>query len=109
MTAYFMIREGVPIGYGLVAAIARKEIPELVEWMTGSAQMVYCVLNDDEFERVKAEPGAIVLSSEFNRGEIAIAFGPREEWPEDFGRFRGFFEEIEGRESPEVNFTEEAY
>jgi hypothetical protein len=109
MTAYLLIREGVAFGHALLAAIARKDMPELTEWVTGSAEMEYRMLSDEEFERMNAEAGAIVLFSELEQREVAIAFGPREEWPADFDRFLDFFDEVHRRMSEEENVTEEAW
>ncbi len=110
MNAYFLIRESVVLAHAVTAAFQRKDLPELTGWITGSADMRYGLLDDREFELAKAYPGAIVLSSQLHAGkEVAIAFGPRQEWPEDFSSFRDFHAEIDERMEERKNITEEKW
>jgi hypothetical protein len=107
MTGYFLVRESMSMGNAVLAAIHRKDKPEVIDWLTGSAEMEYCLLDDQEFDRARTYRGAIVLTSDLYKGkEIAIAFGPREEWPEEFDRFRNFHEEMERRREDRENITE---
>jgi hypothetical protein len=110
MTAYFLFRDSVPLAHAALAAIDRKDLPEVIAWLTGSAEVQYCLLDAQEFERVKTYPGAIVLSSDLHScKEIAIAFGPRPEWPEEFDSFRDFHEEAEKRREERENITEKKW
>jgi hypothetical protein len=63
MTGYFLVRESVALARAVLAAIKREDLPELVGWLTGSAEMEYCLLDDQEFERAKTDRDAIVLTS----------------------------------------------
>jgi hypothetical protein len=110
MRAYLLIRDSVPMGYAYLAAIKRKDHPEILEWLAGSAETEYCMLDDQEFEQAKTFRGGIVLSTELWEGkELAIAFGPRDEWPEEFTRFRNYFVEWEKRREDWENITEETW
>jgi len=110
MRAYLLLRESVPPAQAVLAATKRKDLPKLVDWLTGSADMEYCVLDDQEFERSKTYRGAIVLSSDLREGkEVAIAFGPRGEWPEEFAQFRNYYAEWEKRKEERENITEQKW
>jgi hypothetical protein len=103
MKSYFLLRDGVSIGHTTLAAIFRKDRPELLEWLGGEKE--YRVLEEHEFERAKRLEGAIVLTWKSNE-DIAIALGPRPEWPEAFHRLRNYFEESANRREERVNITE---
>jgi hypothetical protein len=110
MRVYFLLRDTVPMGEAIVAAAARTDRPDLLNWLTGSAELQHCLVDDQEFERARNHEGAILLSSKLRDGrEVAIAFGPREEWPEEFGRFRDFFAEREKQREEQENITEEKW
>ncbi len=110
MRVYFLVRDSVPMAHARVAAHRRTDLPELAAWLTGSAEVQYCLVNDQEFEWAKRYRNAIVLSSELHEGkEVAIAFGPRNEWPDEFGWFRDFFAEAERRREERENITEEKW
>jgi hypothetical protein len=110
MRAYFLVRDSVALARAHIAAIQRKDLPELIGWLTRSPEPAYCVLDDEEFERVKSYSGAIVLTSDVMGGkEIAIAFEPREEWPDEFTAFRRYFDEVEKRMEDRENITEEIW
>jgi hypothetical protein len=90
--------------------VDRKDLPELADSLTGAADIRYCLLSDQQFERAKSYPGAIVLSSSLVDGkEVAIAFGPRHEWPEEFSRFPDWFAEAEKLREEAENITEEKW
>jgi hypothetical protein len=110
MVAYFLVRESVPFAHALLAAMAHNDVPELAVWVADSAEPNCCVLSDEEFERARSYEGAIVLSSQFQKGkEIAIVFGPREEWPKEFSQFRDYFAEVDRREAERKHITEEIW
>ncbi len=110
MGAYFLVRQSVPLAHAILAAMARNDVPELAVWLADSAEPNCCQLSDEEFERAKSYERAIVLSSQFQKGkEIAIVFGPRDEWPQEFSQFRDYFAEIDGREAERKHITEEIW
>jgi hypothetical protein len=110
MNAYLLIRQSVPPAHAFLAAMDRREVPELVTWLTGSSEPNLCLADDEEFERAKSYEGAIVLSSKFQNGkEIAIVFGPRENWLTEFGQFRDYFAEAERRQAEREHITEEIW
>jgi hypothetical protein len=93
-----------------MAASERADVPELTGWLTGTVETHVCLLDDREFERVRTYRGAIVLSSRlYGSQEVAIAFGPRDEWPEEFGRFRDWLAEAEKQREDRENITEEKW
>lgn len=108
MKAYFLLRQSVPLMYLHLAAIDRKDPPELLDWLQGRKE--YCLLDDQEFEQAKNFKGAIVLTSRLRDGEeVGIVFGPRQKWPKEFRRFRKYFDEVANRLEEQTNITEERW
>jgi hypothetical protein len=110
MRGYFLVRNAVALGHAVMAALQRTDVPEPTGWLMGSAETRVCLLDDREFERVRTYRGAIVISSRLYEGqEVAIAFGPRHEWPEEFGQFPDWFAEAEKQREDRENITEEKW
>jgi hypothetical protein len=90
---YILIRDSVPVGFAILAAahasvaayLKFRETPEVSAWLSGPFHKVVCKVSDKEFERAKLFDDHVVLTESALAGqEVAIAFKPREEWPNAF-------------------------
>ena len=97
MKMYILIRESVPPGLAIVAAahgalaayLKFKDSPEVARWLAGPFRKVACKVSDEEFERAKKFSDHVVLTeSALDNQEVAVAFKPRAEWPEEFKSLR---------------------
>ena len=96
MKMYILIKSSVPIGNAMVAAahaslagyLKFKDHPDVVAWLAGPFRKVVCRVDDKQFEDAKALEDHVVLTeSSLDGQEVAIAFRPRESWPESFKFF----------------------
>ena len=97
MKMYILIREDIPLGFGMVAAahaslaayLKFKDSPEVAEWLSGPFRKAVCKVSDAEFERAKAvEDHVLLTESALGGAEVALAFKPRAEFPKSFKFFR---------------------
>jgi hypothetical protein len=97
MKMYILIKESVPAGLAVLAAahaslaayLQFQDAPEVAEWLAGPFYKVVCRVSDVEFEEAKEVEDHVVLTeSALDGAEVAIAFGPREEWPKAFRFYR---------------------
>ncbi len=97
MKMYILVRESIPIGFGILAAahaslscyLKFRDAPEVAEWLSGPFYKVVCRVSETEFEAAKAFDDHVVLTeSALGGAEVAIAFRPRAEWPKAFKFFR---------------------
>ncbi len=93
MKMYILIKDDVPTGFSVLAAahaslaayLKFKDTPEVVKWLSGPFYKVICSVNNKEFENAKKCPDNVIISeSALDNREVAIAFKPREEWPQSF-------------------------
>jgi hypothetical protein len=94
---YLLIPDDVPTGFALLAAahaslaayLKFKDSPEVAQWLSGPFYKVVCKVTGPEFERAKRFEDCVVLTeSALDGREVAIAFKPRESWPEEFRQYR---------------------
>lgn len=97
MKMYILVKDSIPVGFALLAAahaslaayLKFKDTPEVATWLSGPFYKVVCKVNDKEFENAKAFEDHVVLTESALGGqEVAIAFKPREEWPNPFGFYK---------------------
>ena len=96
MKMYILISADVPAGFAVLAAahaslamyLKFKETREVAAWLSGPFFKVVCRVNPDQFEAAKLVEDHVVLTESALGGkEVAIAFKPREEWPQQFRKF----------------------
>jgi hypothetical protein len=97
MRMYILILESVPVGFALVAAahasvtayLKFQDTLEAEEWVDGPFYKTVCKVNDAEFEAAKDVPDHVVITeSALNGQEVALAFKPRDEYPQAFKYYR---------------------
>ncbi|MEZ4450784.1 MAG: hypothetical protein R3B09_14980 [Nannocystaceae bacterium] len=97
MKMYILIREGVPVGFAVLAAahaslacyLKFQGSEEVTAWLSGPFYKAVCRVSDADFERAKAVADHVVLTeSALGDQEVAIAFKPREAWPKAFKFFQ---------------------
>jgi peptidyl-tRNA hydrolase len=93
MKMYILIKESVPTGFAVLAAahaslacyLKFKDTSDMNLWLSGPFYKVVCRVNDQEFEKAKEFEDHVLLTESALEGrEVAIAFRPREEWPQAF-------------------------
>jgi len=94
---YILIRDNLPVGFDIVGAahasvgVVLKYIDhkDTVDWIENSFRKVICRVNDKEFEQAKSVEDHIIISENtLDDMELAIAFGPRRDWPTNFCCFK---------------------
>lgn len=97
MKMYILVKETVPLGFAIVAVahaslaafLKFKDTDTIKEWIAGPFYKVVCKVNEKEFNRAKEiEDNVVITESSLNGEEVAIAFKPRETWPNEFKFFR---------------------
>ena len=92
---YILVKGSIPLGFALVSAahaslqcyLEFEGHSEMGDWVEKSFRKVVCVVTDEQFERAKAtEDHVVVTESDLEGQEVALAFLPRESWPEEFRR-----------------------
>lgn len=57
----------------------------MVKWINGIFKKVVCVVNENEFAKLKKETDYVLLTeSSLDNQEVCLAFCPREEFPKMF-------------------------
>jgi len=97
MKMYILIPDSVPTGFAMLAAahaslacyLRFKDTPEVSEWLSGPFHKVVCKVNDAEFQKAKEFDDHVLLTeSALDNQEVALAFKPRQEWPNPFKFYR---------------------
>jgi len=103
---YILIKDSVDLGHAMVAAahaplVYSKHIEETAtrdkphhdclkkewnEWSTNSFRKVVCKVTEEEFKEAKTIelPHVVLTESGLDNQEVALVFGPQEEWPKFF-------------------------
>ncbi|WP_443938200.1 hypothetical protein [Pedobacter sp. MW01-1-1] len=93
MKMYILMKDSIPdklvpviAAHASLACYKKYETnPDMNTWINGIFKKVVCLVNDAEFERLKAEENVVVLTeSALNDQEVCVAFCPREEYPKPF-------------------------
>ncbi len=93
MKMYILIKESIPSGFAVLAAahaslaayLKFKDSAEVSQWLAGPFYKVVCKVSQEEFQVAKAlEDNVVITESALHNEEVAIAFRPREHWPESF-------------------------
>lgn len=96
MKMYILIKSSVPIGNAIVAAahaslagyLKFKDHSDVAAWLSGPFRKVVCKVDDKQFEDAKVvEDNVVLTESSLGGQEVAIAFRPRDNWPESFKFF----------------------
>ena len=96
MKMHILIKENVPVGFGVLAAahaslacyLKFKESPEVAEWLSGPFYKVVCRVDEATFARAKeVDDSVIITESSLDNMEVAMAFKPRTVWPKQFKFF----------------------
>ncbi len=86
MTTYFLCRRGHAIGQAVMDVILTKH--PAGDWVTGQVQANFGTVSDEEFERLRRHPDAVIIEDRYKPGsEVAVVLPPREDWPEEFADF----------------------
>jgi hypothetical protein len=90
---YILVKDTVPLGFAMAAAAQASLAAyrafagawETRLWILGVHRKVVCRVSEVEFERARRHPDRVVLTDPALGGaEVAIAFQPRVEWPDEF-------------------------
>ncbi len=102
MKMYILVRKSIPLGHqvncvghaALACYLKFKDHPDMPSWLEYSYKKVTCQVNDGEFELAKnsCEDWTIINESDLNYEPVAIAFRPREKFPDVFRTFKLFGE-----------------
>jgi hypothetical protein len=97
MKMYILVRESVPLGFAILGAahaslalyLRFRDAPEVAQWLSGPFYKVVCKVSDEESERAKAfDDHVVITESALSNQEVALAFKPRQEWPQAFQFFK---------------------
>lgn len=90
---YILIPDDVPLGHAINSAahaslacyLKFKEHSAMQPWLDHSFRKVTVKVTRDQFEQAKDDFGYVLLTeSALNGQEVALAFHPRETWPDWF-------------------------
>lgn len=89
---YILVKKSLPSHKVVAVAHASlmcylhfKDKPETQEWVKNSFRKVICEVTDREFEAAKCESDFVVITESALKGmEVALAFKPRLNWPQEF-------------------------
>lgn len=90
---YIVIRQDVPdklvpviAAHASLACYRKFEQDEQMQaWVNGVFRKVVCLAGETEFEKLKEEPQAVLLTeSSLDNREVCLAFCPRESYPKRF-------------------------
>ena len=89
---YILVKKSLPshkvvaVAHGvLMCYLKYKDKPEVQEWLKNSFRKVICEITDKEFEAAKCEANCVIVTEQGLKGmEVALAFKPRIDWPEEF-------------------------
>ncbi len=93
MKMYIVVKDCIPdklvpviTAHASLACYKKYETSEAMQqWINSVFKKVVCVVNDAEFERLKSEEDAILLTeSSLEGAEVCLAFCPRENYPKKF-------------------------
>jgi len=98
MKMYILIRESVPLGYAINGAahasiacfLKHANHRNMQRWLADSFKKVTCKVTDDELHLAMSEADnhVIITESVIGHETVAVAFCPRNEWPEVFSTFK---------------------
>jgi peptidyl-tRNA hydrolase len=103
LKAYIVVHEEAPLGLAMVAAchatlamyLKFRDMTETQTWLSplnGGFRKVVCRVTGEEFAGLKQKldelQGVLMTESAWDGREIAMAFRPREDWPDEFKRLR---------------------
>lgn len=102
MKMYILVRESVPTGYA-VNSVAHASLAcflqhaankDMQRWLAFHFKKVTCRVTDEEFAQARnAIEGCqqtVITESALGDQIVAVAFVPREEWPECFSEYPPF-------------------
>jgi hypothetical protein len=96
MKMYILIKQGVPANFvpviaahsSLACYLKFQNDPHCIKWVNGIFKKVVCEVSEDEFEVAKQYDRHMVITESALGGvEVALAFCPREYYPEIFKSF----------------------
>ncbi len=97
MKMYILVRDSIPISFALVGVAHASLVcyiqfswtVEMDIWKATSFKKVICKVSDEEFKQAKkVEDNVLITESSLDDEEIALAFCPRNEWPEEFKKYK---------------------
>ena len=93
MKMYIVVKDSIPdklipviTAHASLACYKKfEENEQMIKWINGIFKKVVCVVNEDEFERLKKEVDHVLLTeSALDNQDVCLAFCPREEYPKKF-------------------------
>jgi len=93
MKMYIVVKDSIPdklipviTAHASLACYKKfEENEQMIKWINGIFKKVVCLVNEDEFERLKKEVDHVLLTeSALDNQEVCLAFCPREEYPKKF-------------------------
>lgn len=101
MKMYILVKKSISVGHAIVSAshaslamyLKFKDTPEVKQWLNGPFYKVVCAVDEMEFIRAKEVADHVVISEAALGGmEVALAFKPREAWPDRFKYYQVYRE-----------------
>ncbi|AKP53301.1 peptidyl-tRNA hydrolase [Cyclobacterium amurskyense] len=93
MKMYIVVKDSIPdklipviTAHASLACYKKfEENEQMIKWINGIFKKVVCIVNEDEFARLKKESDHVLLTeSALDNQEVCLAFCPREEYPKKF-------------------------
>ena len=100
MKMYILTKKSIPLGHQancighavLDCYLTFQDHPDTIDWKKYSWRKVTCQVSDEEFEEAKTlcDGWVVMHENDLDGQEVALAFRPREKFPERFKEFRLF-------------------
>jgi peptidyl-tRNA hydrolase len=93
---YILIPDDIPLGHAINSAahaslacyLKYSDVPAMQKWLDHSFKKVTVKVTREQFEDAKYSWGWVLLTeSALDNKEVALAFCPREAWPDKFKTF----------------------
>lgn len=93
---YILIPDDIPLGHAINSAahaslacyLKYRSAPGMQNWLDHSFKKVTVKVTREQFELAKSCAGWVLLTeSALDNKEVALAFWPRETWPDEFKTF----------------------
>ena len=97
MKMYILIKDTVPLGFAMTAAahaslamyLRFRDAAEVGEWLSGPFHKVVCKVSEQDFGKARqVEDNVVLTESSLDGKDVAIAFKPRNNWPDMFRSFK---------------------
>ena len=102
MKMYILIRDSIPLGHAINSAahaslacfLQHAAKKDMQKWLAFFFKKVTCKVSDEELAEARAAiegwQQTVITESALGDEVVAVAFCPREEWPECFANYKLF-------------------